>query len=229
MTAQPGVPGNLTGAEWLARAIASTGTEHIFFIDAILRRTLIQLESVGIQRHLAHTEKGVVYMADGYARVAGKPALCFAQSVGAANMAAALQDAYLARVPLVAITGRKVPGQHHANAYQEVDHKPLFAPVTKFSADVASAAALPRLLRQALRAATAGAPRPAHLDLFGLMGEVIELGNICEPPVIDKHLMRLPAHRPVPPEADIQAATRALRTPARGHRYWRWGWHWPRR
>src|SRR5271169_5492921 len=84
----------LTGSDWLARAIASTGTQHVFFIDAVLRRTLIALEGVGVQRVLAHTEKGVVYMADGYARVSGRPTFCFAQSVGAANMAAALQDAY---------------------------------------------------------------------------------------------------------------------------------------
>jgi acetolactate synthase-1/2/3 large subunit len=202
--------GHLTGAEWLARAIASTGTEHVFFIDSVIRRTLIQLEQVGVKRELAHTESGVAYMADGYARVSGKAAICFAQSVGAANLAAALQDAYLARVPVVAITGRKVPGMHHANAYQEVDHHALFAPVTKMTADVATAADLPRLLRQAIRTATAGSPRPTHLDLFGLSGEVVELGEVAEPPVIDPALLRVPSHRPVAASDDIERAARAL-------------------
>jgi acetolactate synthase-1/2/3 large subunit len=202
--------GHLTGAEWLARAIASTGTEHVFFIDSVIRRTLIQLEQVGVKRELAHTESGVAYMADGYARVSGRAAICFAQSVGAANLAAALQDAYLARVPVVAITGRKVPGMHHANAYQEVDHHALFAPVTKMTADVATAADLPRLLRQAIRTATSGSPRPTHLDLFGLSGEVIELGEVAEPPVIDPALLRVPSHRPVAAGDDIERAARAL-------------------
>lgn len=202
--------GTLTGAEWLARAIASTGTEHVFFIDSVIRRTLIQLEQVGVKRELAHTESGVAYMADGYARITGKAAFCFAQSVGAANLAAALQDAYLARVPVVAITGRKVPGQHHANAYQEVDHHALFAPVTKMTADVASAADLPRLLRQAVRTATAGTPRPTHLDLFGISGEVVELGQVSEAPVIDPALLRTPAHRPVAAADDIERAAKAL-------------------
>ncbi len=202
--------GQLTGAEWLARAIASTGTEHVFFIDSVIRRTLIQLEQVGVKRELAHTESGVAYMADGYARISGKAAFCFAQSVGAANLAAALQDAYLARVPVVAITGRKVPGMHHANAYQEVDHHALFAPVTKMTADVATAADLPRLLRQAVRTATAGTPRPTHLDLFGLSGEVVELGQVAEAPVIDPALLRSPAHRPVAAADDIERAAKAL-------------------
>ena len=202
--------GALTGAEWLARAIASTGTEHVFFIDSVIRRTLIQLEQVGVKRELAHTESGVAYMADGYARVSGKATFCFAQSVGAANLAAALQDAYLARVPVVAITGRKVPGMHHANSYQEVDHHSLFAPVTKMTADVATAADLPRLLRQALRTATAGAPRPTHLDLFGLSGEVVELGQVAEAPEIDPGLLRVAGHRPCAAADDVERAAKAL-------------------
>src|SRR6516165_2800517 len=133
----------LTGSDWLARAIASTGTQHVFFIDAVLRRTLVALEALWVKRELAHTEKGVVYMADGYARVSGRPSFCFAQSVGAANMAAALQDAYLARSPVVSLTGRKAPEHQHRNAYQEIAHAPLFAPVTKFDAFVATAADLP--------------------------------------------------------------------------------------
>jgi acetolactate synthase-1/2/3 large subunit len=199
-----------SGSDWLARAIASSGAKHVFFIDAVLRRTLIALEGVGVQRVLAHTEKGVVYMADGYSRITGQPAFCFAQSVGAANMAAALQDAYLARTPVVSLTGRKVAEHQHRNAYQEIPHRPLFASVTKFDADVATAADLPRLLRQALREAVAGTPRPTHLDLNGLSAEIIETGTVNEAPVISPDLMRLPAHRPAPPDADIARAAATL-------------------
>jgi acetolactate synthase-1/2/3 large subunit len=205
----------LQGSDWLARAIASSGTKHVFFIDAVLRRTLIALEQAGVSRELAHSEKAVVYMADGYARITGRASFCFAQAVGAANMAAALQDAYLARVPVVALTGRKVPGQHHANAYQEIDHAPLFAPVTKFSADVAIAADLPRLLRQAVRSATSGTPRPAHLDLFGLSAEVIETGSVAEPARLDPDLFSVPPHRPVAAGAEIARAAEALLTARR--------------
>ena len=46
-------------------------------------------------------------MADGYARVAGRPGVCMAQSVGAANLASGLQDAWLGRSPVIAFSGRK--------------------------------------------------------------------------------------------------------------------------
>ncbi len=81
----------------------------MFFIDAVLRRTLIELGTLGVTRVLAHAEKSAAYMADGYARIAGRPGICFAQSVGAANLAAGLQDAYLGHSPVIALTGREPP------------------------------------------------------------------------------------------------------------------------
>ncbi len=42
----------MTGAEWLARTLAANGTTHVFFIDAVLRRTLIELGTLGVNRVL---------------------------------------------------------------------------------------------------------------------------------------------------------------------------------
>ena len=126
------------------------------------------------------------------------PGVCFAQSVGAANLASGLQDAYLGRAPVIAMTGHKQPSMQHRNAYQELPHAPLFAPVTKFSARVDQAADLPRLMRQAWREAMTGTPRPAHLDLNGLQAEVIETGLVHEAPVADPAFqLTMPPHRPV--------------------------------
>ena len=175
----------MNGAEWLAQALAGTGTTHVFFVESVLRRTLLRLEDLGVTRVLAHTEKAAAYMADGYARIAGRPGVCMAQSVGAANLAAGLQDPYLGRTPVVALTGRKPPAFQHRNSYQELAHAPLFAAVTKFSSPVESAGELPRLLRHAWRAALADTPRPTHLDFEGHQGDATELGQITEPPVID--------------------------------------------
>ncbi|MBV9755570.1 MAG: thiamine pyrophosphate-binding protein [Alphaproteobacteria bacterium] len=200
----------VSGAEWLARAIASSGTTHVFFVDAVLRRTLVALAPLGVARVLAHSEKAAAYMADGYARASERAAFCFAQSVGAANLAAGLQDAYLGRSPVIALTGRKPANEQHRNAYQEIAHAPLYAPVTKFHAEANDAAELPRLLRHALRAAVSDSPRPAHLDLAGLTGEIVERGQIEEPPELDPALFRVPPHRPVPDAAALDGAAAAL-------------------
>jgi acetolactate synthase-1/2/3 large subunit len=202
----------VTGAEWLARTLAANGTTHVFFIDAVLRRTLIELGTLGVTRVLAHAEKSAAYMADGYARIAGRPGICFAQSVGAANLAAGLQDAWLGRSPVIALTGRKPPAHQHRNAYQEIPHAPLYAPVTKFSAAVDAAADLPRLLRQAWREAMSGSPRPAHLDLNGLQADIIELGTVNEPAGADPALqLRMPPYRPTPADDEIERTAAKLR------------------
>jgi acetolactate synthase I/II/III large subunit len=200
----------MNGAEWLARALAGAGTTHVFFVESVLRRTLLQLGDLGVTHVLAHTEKAAAYMADGYARIAQRPGVCMAQSVGAANLASGLQDPYLGRTPVIALTGRKEPSFQHRNSYQEIAHAPLFAAVTKFSTPVDSTTELPRLLRHAWRAALADTPRPTHLDFNGLQGDVIELGQTTEPPVIDPEGRRLPAHRPVADPADIERAAAAL-------------------
>ena len=206
----------LTGAEWLARSLAANGTTHVFFIDAVIRRTLIELGTLGVQRVLGHSEKAVAYMADGYARVAGRPGICFAQSVGAANLASGLQDPFLGRSPVIAFTGRKSPAHQHRNAYQEIPHHPLFSAVTKFSAEVDAAADLPRLMRQAWRAAMTGTPRPAHLDLNGLQGEVIETGSVPEPASVDPAFqLSMPPFRPTPADEEIERAAVALRNAKR--------------
>lgn len=201
----------VTGAEFLARSLAANGTTHVFFIDAILRRTLIELGTLGVQRILAHSEKAAAYMADGYARIAGRPGICFAQSVGAANLASGLQDAYLARSPVIAMTGHKPPSMQHRNAYQEIAHAPLFAPVTKLSTRVDQAADLPRLMRLAWREAMTGTPRPAHLDLNGLQAEVIDTGLVNEAPGVDPAFqLTLPPHRPVAASGEIERAARRI-------------------
>src|SRR5258708_7263417 len=121
----------------------------------------------------AMAEKAAAYMADGYARVARRPGVCMAQSVGAANLASGLQDPWLGRSPVIALTGHKEPSFQHRNSYQEIPHAPLFSVVTKFSSPVYATTELPRLLRHAWRAALAETPRPTHLDFSGLQGDVI--------------------------------------------------------
>jgi acetolactate synthase I/II/III large subunit len=205
-----GVMDNVSGAVWLARALRDRGIDHVFFVDAVLRQTLVEMEAIGITRVLAHSEPAAAYMADGYARVAGRPAVCLAQSVGAANLASGLQDAYLHRAPVVALTGKKPPLWQHRNAYQEIEHGPLFAPVTKWQAAVDDPRQLEILLPQAFRAATEGSPRPVHLDLPGLQGEVIEAAMLPPPPPADARHTRTPARRPPPAGDEIEAAAAAL-------------------
>ena len=101
-------------------------------------------------------------MADACARISRRPSVCMSQSVGAANLAAGLQDAYLACSPVVALTGRQKQINQDRNAYQEIKHSGFFSSVTKFDGLVTSAEELPFFLRQSFREATSGTPGPAR-------------------------------------------------------------------
>ena len=198
--------GGMNGAEWLARALASTGMSHVFFVESVMRRTLLQLSDLGVRPILAHSEKAAAYMADGYARVRRRPGVCMAQSVGAANLASGLQDPWLGHSPVIAMTGHKDARFQHRNSYQEIAHAPLFAAVTKFSTPVEATSELPRLLRHAWRAALADPPRPTHLDFSGHQADIIELGHTSEPPVLETEARGIPVHRPMANDRDIERA-----------------------
>jgi acetolactate synthase I/II/III large subunit len=201
------MPEKMTGARLIARMLQAYGVTHVFFMDAILRRALAEMEDVGITRVLGHSEKAVAYMADGYARVSGRPAVCMAQSVGAANLAAGMQDPYLGHSPVIAITGKHVADFQYRNPYQEVAHAPLFAPVTKFQASIDTLEQIPHLLRLAFREATTGTPRPVHLDIAGFTGDAITPQSAEFDVVADEAHTRYPAFRPAPdPEVVARAA-----------------------
>jgi acetolactate synthase-1/2/3 large subunit len=205
----------MTGARCFARLLKAYGVSHVFFMDAVLRRALAEMEDLGITRILGHSEKGVGYMADGYARIAGRPGICMAQSVGAANLAAALQDPYLGHSPVIAFTGRHVAPMQYRNAYQEVAHDGLFAPVTKFHAQMETVEQMPHLIRQAFREATTGTPRPVHVDVAGLTGDALTPFEAEFDMRADESHGRFPAFRPGPDAAALQRAVEAIARAAR--------------
>jgi acetolactate synthase-1/2/3 large subunit len=200
----------MTGARFIAEMIKGYGISHVFYVDAILRKTLVDLEDLNIRRVVTHSEKAAAYMADGYARASLRPSLCMAQSVGAANLAAGLQDAYLALSPVIAMTGKKPPMFQYRHAYQEIQHAPLFEPVTKYNVDLVEVEQLPHLLRQAFREATSGAPSPVHLDVLGNMGREFEEEQAQLNVVVEEPFTRVPAYRPLPPPDDVITAARAI-------------------
>ena len=202
---------SMTGSRFIAETLHGYGVTAVYFVPGILQQTLVDMEPLGIRRVMCHTEKAAAYMADGYARAARRPGVAFAQSVGAANLAAGLQDPYLVRSPVIALTGRWSPDYRYRHAYQEIDHWPLFQPVTKFSALVDGAAQLPLLLRQAFREAVSGSPAPVHLDLLGIAAELVEEDQVEAEVIVDSSFTAYPAFRPAPDDKQIHAAAELLK------------------
>lgn len=200
----------MTGARFIAETLKGYGVTHVFYVPSILPEALVEMERLGIARIVTHGEKAAAYMADGYARVSHRPGVCMAQSVGAANLAAGLQDAYLALSPVIAITGQRPFMLRYRHTYQELNHKTLFDAVTKFSANVEVVEQLPILMRQAFREATTGAPAPVHLDLQGNSGAEIARAEADLDVIVEKEFTVYPSFRPEPDKARVEAAVKAI-------------------
>jgi len=195
-----------TGAVFLAEQLEAYGVTHVFMVPAILRRTLVEIEMrTKIKRLHVHSEKSAVYMADGFARAAGRPAICMAQVIGALNIAAGLREPFLANSPVIAFTGGRSPKTKFRHVYQEIDDVPAFEPVTKFNATIDDVERFPDMLEQAYRNAVSGCPGPVHLQFQGNEGHIdLEAGNL--EPITDMRFDSIPPFRPQAEKKDIERA-----------------------
>lgn len=155
-----------TVANDVADVISSCGIDKFFMLTGGDQPLWIALKANNIKMVVAHSEASAVYMADGYARAAGTTAVTYGQAgPGAANVAAALADAYWAQSPVTAVTGATATSGRHVNEYQSIEQFAMFDPVTRWNARAEHPGQVGMLLRQAIQMSVAGTPGPTHLDI----------------------------------------------------------------
>lgn len=169
----------------------------------------IALQSVGIRHVLARSEAAAVYMADGYARLRGRPAFVYgAYGPGAANLSGSLAEPFWSGSPVVALTSAMRRADRFRREYQELDQVPLFASVTKWGAEASAPTQVPRLVREAARHALMGTPGPVYL---GIPSDLFEAQMPdYDPPTGPAASPELPLARPAPTAGDAEAVVRAV-------------------
>ncbi len=200
----------ITGGRFIAEFLNAQGVTAFFFVPTMLSRALAEMDNMPIKRVLTHGEKAAAYMADGYARASGRPGICAAQAVGAANLAAGLRDAYMGHSPVIALTGGRWGHQKHKINYQEMDDFPIFSQVTKANFQADSVGRIPDLLRQAFREATSGTPAPVNVLFAGKEGD-IEHEEADLKMIAEERFTQVPAYRPAPEAASVKEAARLLK------------------
>src|SRR5437899_10655728 len=170
----------MSTSRYLAEALRIYGVTDFFHVPVIVPAAMREMVDGGVTPVMTHGEKAAAYMADGYARASGRAGVCGAQAIGGTNLAAGLRDAFMARIPVVALTGGKRVETQYRGQYQEIDDMPIFEAITKFNRTVWSPERLPDLLGSAFRAATTGAPAPVHLELSGMLGEIATAGEVTD-------------------------------------------------
>ena len=69
----------MRGSQFIAQTLDAYGITHVFLVPVILRETMSELEDLGIEHIITHSEKAAAYMADGYARIRQSPGVCLSQ------------------------------------------------------------------------------------------------------------------------------------------------------
>lgn len=105
-------------------------------------------------------------MAQGYARVSGKPGVVLVTSgPGATNVITPMQDAYSDGTPLIVFCGQVSTTAIGSDAFQEADVIGISRPCTKWNVMVKNVAELPKRIKEAFEIATSGRPGPVLVDL----------------------------------------------------------------
>ncbi len=155
-----------------------------------------------IQNVLVRHEHSGVSLAYAYARVTGRPAVCYGNpGPGITNMATALLEAHSASLPVIALSNGTPISSDGKGAFQELDSVSFMRPVTKWATRIVSPETTPWVMQRAFSIAKNGRPGPVFIDV----PSDIALQSCSMPPYkrsLDRHTFR--------PDSDAIAAAAAL-------------------
>lgn len=157
----------LTGSEILLRCLIREGVDTIFgYPGGAVLPIYDSLYHEEIRHVLARHEQGAIHMAEGYARVTGKPGVVIATSgPGATNLVTGIANAQMDSIPLVCITGNVPQNLIGTDAFQEADITGITMPITKHNYFVTDVRDLARVVKEAFVIASTGRPGPVLIDI----------------------------------------------------------------
>ncbi|MCR9085590.1 MAG: thiamine pyrophosphate-binding protein [Rhodobacteraceae bacterium] len=153
-------------ADVLARRLFDAGCRYAFGMPGGEVLTLIDaLERAGIRFVLVKHENAGGFMAEGTWHRTGAPGILVATvGPGAMNGVNSVANADQDRVPLIVLTGCIDAAETETYTHQVLDHRAVFAPMTRAQFTL-SAGAAHVIADKAVRIATEGRPGPVHIDV----------------------------------------------------------------
>jgi acetolactate synthase-1/2/3 large subunit len=200
-----------TLGRYLVQALESAGVRHVFGIPGMHNLELYRALQGASMRHITgRHEQGLGFMADGYARVSGRPGVCFTISgPGVSNIATAIGQAYGDSIPMLVIASQNRPGEAGSGRgflHELLDQRGLAGALTGASYAIREPGELPAVLTQAFGLFAAARPRPVYVE--------IPL-NLLAADAAALVLPGLTAAAPVAATAAVETAAQQLRAAAR--------------
>ena len=198
---------NVTCGQAVTSLLKAYGVDTVFGIPGVHTLELYKgLGGANIRHVQARHEQGAGFMADGYARVSGRPGVCYLiTGPGVTNAATPIGQAYSDSVPMLVISSVNATadlGMGRGRLHEITDQSAVTAPLTAFSKTAPSAAEVPNLIAEAFAVFRNARPRPVHISL--------PLDVLLAPADFEDKA-RTPSPAPAPPEEVIEAAAEFVR------------------
>ncbi|MBV9970683.1 MAG: thiamine pyrophosphate-binding protein, partial [Xanthobacteraceae bacterium] len=161
------------GADFILSALVEEGLDHLFMVPGGLVDPMLPAlaRAPRLRPIVAAQEGGAAYMADGYARAAGRfGAALGIGGPGLCNMVTAVAAAKTDASPVLVLSGEVPVELEGIGAFQDasqatLDDTAVMKPVTRLSTTVTDAKTLDHWLRHALTAMWREPSGPVHLSL----------------------------------------------------------------
>ena len=158
----------MTGAQITIESLLAEGVDTIFGYPggAILPTYDALVQNPALRHILVRHEQGAAHMAEGYARVSGRPGVVLVTSgPGATNTITGIADAYMDSTPLVVICGQVPTNMIGNDAFQEADVTGITRPCTKHNYLIRDVNDISQTIKEAFHIAGSGRPGPVLIDL----------------------------------------------------------------
>ncbi|HUP95768.1 MAG TPA: thiamine pyrophosphate-binding protein [Burkholderiales bacterium] len=157
----------VTGARALVDALLREGIDHVFGIPGTQNLAILDelRDTPQIRFILTRHEQGAAFMAYGFARAKGAPAVVTAtEGPGLTNLATGIAAAYKGQVPVISICGIQESLMQERDATQDIDQTTFMRPLTKWAHTIPAADKVQEYVRKAFRVALTEPQGPTHID-----------------------------------------------------------------
>ena len=158
-----------TGAELLVDALRIQGVDTIFcvpgesFLSVLdaLRDAKDEIRLI-VCRH----EGAAANMAEAHGKLTGTPGICMvSRGPGATHASIGVHTAKQDSTPMILLIGQVEREFAGRESFQEIDYRLMFAPLTKWVAEIDRASRVPEIVSRAFQTAVSGRPGPVALAL----------------------------------------------------------------
>lgn len=156
-----------TAARAIVAELVAAGVTHAFTVPGeSFLGVLDALRDSPIRVVATRHEGGAAFAAEGFGKLARRPAVCLAtRAVGAANLAIGIHTARQDSTPLLALLGQVATPDRGREAFQEIELASFLGTLSPYAVEPTHARDLAPAVREALRHTVSGRPGPACVAL----------------------------------------------------------------